>query len=47
MKLTPLGIRDATNPAGDPEGAGKVIQNLLAQARPNADLDGRDAPDRF
>ena len=38
---------DGTNPGGDPEGAGKVIQELLTQARPNADLDGRDAPDRF
>jgi NAD(P)-dependent dehydrogenase (short-subunit alcohol dehydrogenase family) len=38
---------DGTNPAGGPAGAGKVIQELLAQARPNADLDGRDAPDRF
>jgi len=38
---------DGTNPSGDPEGAGKLIQELLASARPNADLDGRDAPDRF
>ncbi len=37
---------DGTNP-GDPAGAGKIIQELLASARPNADLDGRDAPDRF
>ncbi|MGQ0832970.1 MAG: SDR family oxidoreductase [Microthrixaceae bacterium] len=37
---------DGTNP-GDPAGAGKVIEQLLASARPNADLDGRDAPDRF
>jgi len=33
--------------AGDPASAGKVIEQLLASARPNADLDGRDAPDRF
>ena len=32
---------------GDPAGAGKVIEELLAGARPNADLDGRDAPERF
>jgi NAD(P)-dependent dehydrogenase (short-subunit alcohol dehydrogenase family) len=38
---------DGTNADGDPNGAGRVIQDLLAQARPNADLDGRDAPDRF
>jgi NAD(P)-dependent dehydrogenase (short-subunit alcohol dehydrogenase family) len=38
---------DGTNPAGDPAGAGKVIQELVANARPNADLDGNDAPDRF
>jgi NAD(P)-dependent dehydrogenase (short-subunit alcohol dehydrogenase family) len=37
---------DATNP-GDPAGAGKVIEDLLARARPNGDLDGRDDPDRF
>ena len=37
---------DATH-AGDPASAGKVIEELLATARPNADLDGRDAPDRF
>lgn len=37
---------DGTNP-GDPAGAGKVIEELLAGARPNADLDGRDAPERF
>jgi NAD(P)-dependent dehydrogenase (short-subunit alcohol dehydrogenase family) len=37
---------DGLNP-GDPTGAGKVIEDLLAQARPNADLDGRDAADRF
>ncbi len=37
---------DGTNP-GDPAGAGKVIEELLAEARPNADLDGRDAPERF
>jgi len=33
--------------AGDPASAGKLIEQLLADARPNADLDGRDAPDRF
>jgi len=38
---------EGTNPGDDPAGAGKVIQELLATARPNADLDGRDAPDRF
>jgi NAD(P)-dependent dehydrogenase (short-subunit alcohol dehydrogenase family) len=37
---------DATNP-GDPSGAGKAIEDLLASARPNADLDGRDDPARF
>ena len=37
---------EGTNP-GDPAGAGEVIQALLADARPNGDLDGRDAPDRF
>ena len=38
---------EGTNAAGDAEGAGKLIEQLLGQARPNADLDGRDAPDRF
>ncbi len=38
---------DGINAAGDPTGAGKLIQELLTTARPNADLDGRDAPDRF
>lgn len=37
---------EATNP-GDPAAMGAVVDGLLAQARPNADLDGRDAPDRF
>jgi len=37
---------DATNP-GDPAGAGKAIEDLLARARPNGDLDGWDDPDRF
>lgn len=37
---------EASNP-GDPRGAGEVIQHLVAEARPNADLDGRDDPDRF
>ena len=37
----------ALGAAGDPAGAGKLIQELLASARANADLDGRDAPDRF
>ncbi len=30
-----------------PAEAGPVIEALLAKARPNADLDGKDAPDRF
>ncbi len=38
---------EGTNLAGDPAGAGLVIQDLLNAARANADLDGRDAPDRF
>ncbi|HEX7133403.1 MAG TPA: short-chain dehydrogenase, partial [Iamia sp.] len=37
---------DGPNP-GDPAGAGAVIDELLAKARPPADLDGRDAPSRF
>jgi NAD(P)-dependent dehydrogenase (short-subunit alcohol dehydrogenase family) len=37
---------EATNP-GDPVGAGEVIEHLLAIARPNGDLDGRDASERF
>ena len=37
---------DATHP-GDPEAAGEIIEQLLADARPNGDLDGRDDPDRF
>ncbi len=38
---------EGTNLAGDPVGAGLVIEDLLSTARANADLDGRDAPDRF
>ena len=38
---------EGTNLAGDPAGAGLVIQDLFTAARANADLDGRDAPDRF
>jgi NAD(P)-dependent dehydrogenase (short-subunit alcohol dehydrogenase family) len=37
---------EGTNP-GHPVGAGEVIEHLLATARPNGDLDGRDDPDRF
>jgi NAD(P)-dependent dehydrogenase (short-subunit alcohol dehydrogenase family) len=37
---------EATNP-GDPAGVGEVIARLVAEARPNGDLDGRDDPDRF
>jgi len=37
---------DGTNP-GDPAGAGVIIEELLAQARANGDLDGRDDPTRF
>jgi NAD(P)-dependent dehydrogenase (short-subunit alcohol dehydrogenase family) len=37
---------DGPNP-GDPAGVGAVIDELLAAARPNADLDGRDDPTRF
>jgi len=32
---------------GEPRAAGEVIEELLRSARPNGDLDGRDAPDRF
>ena len=32
---------------GTPEGVGSVMGDLLAAARPNADLDGNDAPDRY
>ncbi|MSO88329.1 MAG: SDR family NAD(P)-dependent oxidoreductase [Acidimicrobiia bacterium] len=38
---------EGTNLAGDAAGAGLVIEDLLSRARANADLDGRDAPDRF
>ena len=34
----------AVNP-GDPMGVGEVIESLLAEARPNAGMDGLDAPD--
>jgi NAD(P)-dependent dehydrogenase (short-subunit alcohol dehydrogenase family) len=37
---------DGTNP-GTPAEAGEVIAALVAKARPNADLDGNDAPDRW
>jgi NAD(P)-dependent dehydrogenase (short-subunit alcohol dehydrogenase family) len=37
---------EGANP-GDPAGAGAVIEQLLADARPNGDLDGRDDPTRF
>ena len=37
---------DGPNP-GDPSGAGATIRDLLATARPNADLDGRDDPARY
>jgi NAD(P)-dependent dehydrogenase (short-subunit alcohol dehydrogenase family) len=37
---------EAPNP-GTPAGVGPVITELLAAARPNADLDGRDDPTRF
>jgi NAD(P)-dependent dehydrogenase (short-subunit alcohol dehydrogenase family) len=33
--------------AGTPQGVGEVMDGLLAAARPNGDLDGKDAPDRF
>jgi NAD(P)-dependent dehydrogenase (short-subunit alcohol dehydrogenase family) len=33
--------------SGAPSEVGEVIQGLLAKARPNADLEGKDAPDRF
>ena len=32
---------------GTPEGVGAVMAGLLTGARPNADLDGNDAPDRY
>ena len=37
---------EGTNP-GHPAGAGEVIEELLREARPNGDLDGRDDPERF
>ena len=33
--------------AGTPEGVGAVMAGLLAATRPNADLDGNDAPGRY
>jgi NAD(P)-dependent dehydrogenase (short-subunit alcohol dehydrogenase family) len=33
--------------SGTPAEVGEVIQDLLTKARPNADLEGQDAPDRF
>jgi NAD(P)-dependent dehydrogenase (short-subunit alcohol dehydrogenase family) len=33
--------------SGDPTEVGKVMQDLLATARPNADLEGQDDPTRF
>ena len=33
--------------SGEPAELGSVIQGLLKDARPNADLEGADAPDRF
>jgi len=38
---------DGTNASGDAAGAGQVIEALLAKARPNANLDGRDDATRF
>jgi NAD(P)-dependent dehydrogenase (short-subunit alcohol dehydrogenase family) len=32
---------------GTPDGVGDVLLGLVAAARPNADVDGNDAPDRF
>jgi hypothetical protein len=32
---------------GTPDGVGAAIADLVAAARPNADLDGNDAPDRY
>src|SRR5688572_22245459 len=37
---------DGVNP-GDPGSLGAVMKDLLAAARPNADLDGNDAPERY
>jgi hypothetical protein len=37
---------EGTNP-GEPAAAGENIEHLLREARPNGDLEGRDAPDRF
>ena len=37
---------DGTNP-GTPEGVGELLTELVAAARPNADLDGRDDAGRF
>jgi NAD(P)-dependent dehydrogenase (short-subunit alcohol dehydrogenase family) len=33
--------------SGEPAEVGQVIQGLLKEARPNADLEGHDAPDRY
>jgi NAD(P)-dependent dehydrogenase (short-subunit alcohol dehydrogenase family) len=33
--------------SGDPTEVGQVIQGLLKEARPNADLEGKDDPNRF
>jgi NAD(P)-dependent dehydrogenase (short-subunit alcohol dehydrogenase family) len=33
--------------SGDPSEVGKVMQDLLTKARPNAGLEGQDDPDRF
>jgi NAD(P)-dependent dehydrogenase (short-subunit alcohol dehydrogenase family) len=37
---------EGNNP-GEPAAAGEIIEHLLREARPNGDLEGRDAPDRF
>ena len=37
---------EGTNP-GEPRAVGEVIEHLLRTARPNGDIEGRDAPDRF
>jgi NAD(P)-dependent dehydrogenase (short-subunit alcohol dehydrogenase family) len=37
---------EGTNP-GTPEGVGELLTELVATARPNADLDGRDDPTRY
>jgi hypothetical protein len=35
----------SASPVDDPEQAGKIIQELLEKARPNADMGGRDRKD--